>query len=137
MKTLHLALGAALFAGAAFAQDDVDARQQAMKTVAASTKILGDMATDKAPFDAAQAEAARLALAEAAASVPMLFQTEATNPGSEAKPEIWQNWDDFAQKAAALQQAATGADVSSLEATRAAMGQIGPTCRACHSDYRL
>lgn len=138
MKILHLALGAALFAGAAFAQDaTVAARQEAMKTVAASTKVLGDMATDKAPFDTAKAEEARLALASAAASIPTLFQTEATDPKSEAKPEIWQNWDDFTAKAAALETAATGADASSLDAVKAAMGQIGPTCRACHTDYRL
>ncbi len=131
-----------LIAGAAFAAEGVQdpqvkARQALMGVVAANTKVLGDMATGKTPFDAAAAEAAKVALAAAAAEAPAKFEPQATDPKSEAKPEIWTNWDDFVAKSEALLVGAEALDPSSLETVQAGMGAIGGSCRACHSAYRL
>ena len=59
---------------------------------------------------------------------------------TEAKAEIWQKPDDFVAKAKdmsvaalALQQAAQGTD---LDAIRAAHGNLGKSCKACHDLYR-
>ena len=66
-------------------------------------------------------------------------------PGSEkgktrAKPAIWENTDDFAQKlanfrseAAALAEAASAGDKA---ATVEQFKQTGGTCKACHDNYK-
>lgn len=132
----------ALSAGAALAEAEasdptVKARMELMATVGAATKTLGGMAGDKAPFDAAAAEAAKAALVAAAADIPAKFEANASDPASEAKAEIWTNWDDFVAKGAAMKTAAEALDASSLDGVKAGMGAIGGSCKACHSAYRM
>jgi cytochrome c556 len=57
-----------------------------------------------------------------------------------AKPEIWQNWPDFAAKLSDFQKAAqsfnaaaAGNDVSAMKARYA---DLGGACKACHDKYR-
>jgi cytochrome c556 len=57
-----------------------------------------------------------------------------------AKPEIWQNADDFAAKlrsfqaaARAFNAAASGSDVAAM---RARFAELGQACKACHDKYR-
>jgi len=115
----------------------VKARQDLMGTVAMNTKVLGDMAGGKAPFDAIAAEGARTALAAAAAEIPTRFKPQATDPVSEAKPEIWISWADFVTKANGLAQAAAAIDTTSVDGVKAGMGGVGAACKACHSVYRM
>ncbi|WP_135450872.1 MULTISPECIES: c-type cytochrome [Tabrizicola] len=138
------AIGAVLAAGAAFAQDveptdpNAVARSELMKLVGMNTGILGNMAQGKDPYDAAKAEAAKAALIEAAGKIEATFAEQGgADPASEAKPEIWANWDDFLAKAKAMGDAAGAIDVASVESIGAGMGAIGGTCRDCHSTYRV
>ena len=59
---------------------------------------------------------------------------------TEAKAEIWQNPKDFEAKAAAFNEAAAAfngaAQGTDLAAIRAAHGNLGKTCKACHDLYR-
>ncbi|THD83548.1 cytochrome c [Aliigemmobacter aestuarii] len=145
MKLMTKALTAALVlaAGTAFAAGDrtdpnAKARSDLMKTVGMNTKVLGDMAGDKAPFDAAAAETAKAGLLAAIAQVGTAFETEGDlDPASEAKPEIWTSWDDFVKKGEALNAAVTAIDVSSLDGVKAGMGAIGGACKDCHTTYRV
>ncbi len=136
-----LILGLALTAGVAIAKEGVEdptvkARMDLMSTVGANTKVLGDMAGGKAPFDAAAAEAAKTALAAASTKIPTVFETEADDPVSEARPDIWMNMEGFVEKAKGLETAAGAMDVSSLESVQAGMGTLAGSCKACHSDFR-
>jgi cytochrome c556 len=136
-----LILSLTLTAGAAIAKDGVQdptvkARMDLMGTIGMNTKILGDMAGGKAAFDASAAEAAKAALIAAAADIPAKFETEADDPVSEARPDIWMNMEGFAEDAKALETAAGAIDVASVEGIQAGMGAIGGTCKACHSDFR-
>ena len=94
-------IGAILIAGAAFAEGDrtdpnAKARSDLMRVVGKNTGILGDMAGGKAAYDAAAAEAAKAAIVEAAGMIEATFKDQgAADPASEAKPEIWANWDEF------------------------------------------
>lgn len=144
MKFVKIAcLLAIATAGAAYAKGErteaeAKARAEVMQTIGAQTKVLGDMAGGKVPFDAAAAEAAKLALAEAGGNIAMAFEVQgAADPASEAKPEIWTNWEDFVAKATALKTAAEAVDASSADGIKAGMGAIGGSCKACHSDYRM
>jgi cytochrome c556 len=95
------------------------------------------MAGGKIPFDATAAAAAKAALAAAAAEIPAKFEPQATDPVTEAKAEIWTNWDDFVAKSEALLKAAEAVDTTSAETIGAGMGAIGGACKDCHTTYRM
>jgi cytochrome c556 len=140
--TKMLIAGFALVATVAFAETEstdptVIAREQLMGTIGKNTKILGDMAGGKAPFDAAAAEAAKVALVAASSEIAAKFEPNVTDAGSEAKPDIWTNWEDFTTKATALNAAATALDATSVESIGAGMGAVGGACGACHKAYRM
>ena len=142
LTTRILTLGLIVAGGMAFAEGEatdptVKARQELMKTIGGNTKALGDMAGGKADFDAAKAEAAKAAILAAQAEIAAKFETNATDPATEAKPEIWSNWDDFVSKAGALKPAVEALDAGSLDGVKAGMAGIGGACKACHTDYRL
>jgi cytochrome c556 len=133
---------AVLAGGVAIAKEgvtdpQVKARQELMGVVATNTKTLGEMAGGKIPFDATAAAAAKAALAAAAAEVPAKFEPQATDPLTEAKAEVWTNWDDFVAKSEALLKAAEAVDTTSPETIGAGMGAIGGACKDCHSTYRM
>lgn len=140
-KTLILAT--VLVAGVAFAKGDrtdpnAKMRSDLMRSIGGATKTLGDMAGDKAAFDAAAAEAAKAAMITAAGQIATAFAEQGgADPAQEAKPEIWTNWDDFAKKADALAAAATALDATSLDGVKAGMGAIGGSCKDCHTSYRM
>lgn len=61
-------------------------------------------------------------------------------PGSGAFPDVWSNWDDFAQKAAELQAAAdevnAAANAPGFTVTADSAEPLGPVCGNCHRPYR-
>jgi cytochrome c556 len=136
-------IGAVLAAGAAFAEGDrtdpnAIARSDLMKTIGKNTGILGDMAGGKAAYDAAAAEAAKAAIVEAAGKIEATFKDQgAADPASEAKPEIWAEWDDFLADAKKLGEAAGAMDIASAESIGAGMGALGGACKDCHSEFRV
>ncbi len=132
-----LVTGGAALAEVEATNPTVIAWKQVMKQNGAAAKTLGDMAAGKAAFDAAAAGAARQKLIDDAAQIPVVFKDQAEDPASEAKPDIWANWDDFTAKAAALGKAAEALDSSSLDGLKAGMGDIGGACKACHSSYKM
>ena len=136
-------IGALLTAGVAFAEGDRTdpnalARSDLMKTIGKNTGILGDMAGGKAAYDAAAAEAAKAAIVEAAGKIEATFKDQGgADPASEAKPEIWANWDEFLADAKTLGDAAGAMDVASAESIGAGMGALGGACKDCHTDFRV
>lgn len=144
MKILFsLTIAAALIgAGMAHAEGEaadptVKARIALMKTMGGSAKMLGEMASGKAPFDAAMAAEAKAALVAASADIAAKFETPATDPASEALPAIWTSWDDFVAKAGALNTAASAIDTTSADTVKAGMAAVGGACKACHTAYRM
>lgn len=140
--TKGLIAGLVLVAGVAFAKEGVQdptvkARMDLMATIGMNTKTLGDMAGGKADFDAAKAAGAKEAIMAASAGIAGKFEPQATDPVSEAKPEIWANWDEFVKKAAALNAAATALDASTLDSVTTGMGALGGACKDCHTTFRL
>ena len=98
--------------------------------------MLADLAGGKVAFDADAASQAKEALVVDSGKIAEAFKDPATDPVSEAKPEIWTSWDDFVAKAGALNAAAMAIDVSSAETIGAGMGAIGGACKDCHTSYR-
>lgn len=60
--------------------------------------------------------------------------------GSGAFPDVWSNWDDFAQKASELQAAAdevnAAASAPGFTVTADSAEPLGPVCGNCHRTYR-
>lgn len=130
------------FSIAAVAHDGVEnevvkARMDAMKEIGGAMKVLGTMAKGAVEFDAVAAQAAVDAVADQSAMVPVLFEAQETDPMSEAKPEIWANWDDFVAKSNALNAAATSVSITDASSIPAALGAMGGSCKDCHTDYRM
>ncbi|MEM6999873.1 MAG: cytochrome c [Pseudomonadota bacterium] len=67
------------------------------------------------------------------------YDTSDTDVETEALDAIWDNIEDFNEKAAALVSAADNlavAGAADLAATRQAFGAVGQSCKGCHDDYR-
>jgi cytochrome c556 len=137
-----IVLAGALVAGVALAENQahepqVKARMALMSGIKKDIGVLGGMAKGAIPFDAVQAGTAKVALGNAAVAIPDAFRENAMDPASEALPAIWKNWDDFAAKAVAMEQAVASVDVSSLSGVQTGMKSVGQTCGACHKMYRM
>ncbi|MXU64911.1 c-type cytochrome [Oceanomicrobium pacificus] len=130
---------AGLAIGAPVAADAISDRQAAMKTVGKNVGPLFGMMKGEVDFDADLAKSSAEAIAEQAAKVPMLFEEQALDGKTEAKPEIWANWDDFVSKAGDMEKAAmaVAAAATDLDGLKASLGQLGGTCQACHQEYRV
>ncbi len=147
MKRLTAASAAICLATVAMAAGPYDnaitARQSQMRLFAFNISQLGGMAKGAIPYDAKRAAAAAANLQ----SVARLDMTGAWPEGSDsfsfdntaALPKIWDNLDDVGKKFGDLQAAtdvmaaAAGTDLDSM---KAALGQLGGACKACHKEYR-
>lgn len=116
-------------------------RQGVYKVILWNFGLLGAVAQGKAAYD--PDEFAKRA-ARVAQMAPMLI--EGYPPGSDtgavtrAKPEIWENMEEFRElmgnmvgKAADLAAVAQTRDEAE---SRAAVGELGAACKACHDKYR-
>lgn len=116
----------------------VKARMAGMTAIGDNMKVLGAMAKGQTAFDAQAAQSAAAAIASHAARTPDLFMARESDPKSEARAEIWDNFDDFVAKSKTLENLAS--DLSgSLRAAAdlgPAMGALGGACKSCHSAYR-
>ena len=118
--------------------DTVKARMKAMSDISDNMRVLGKMMKGIEDFDLNTAKSAIGNIAILGAQTPKLFKIEATDPHTEAKPEIWTNFDDFVEKALNLENVALNVESSLMgeDGLRNAMMSIGATCKACHSLYR-
>ena len=114
------------------------ARMHLMSLVANDMKVLGEMAKGATTFDAETVQMRAASLEEHAFETLRLFEAPATDPKSEAKPEIWQDWEGFSKRAAEMRAAAAQLGRVTVEADfDAAFRAVGQTCSACHETYRI
>lgn len=124
------------FAHSEVKDEHVAKRMELMSAMAAQTKLLGGMMKKQIEFDALKANAALSSIAELAAATPEAFETQATDPKSEAKAIIWEEFEAFTKLAEELEAKAEGANIEAHEDIKGAMMAIGASCKACHSEYR-
>lgn len=109
-----------------------------MSAIAAEVKALTKMARGEVAFDAAEVARRMETIAATGAQVPVLFEAAESDPKSEASPVIWASYPEFAQRAAAMIEAArTGAGAQDLSALQEALGALGQTCKSCHGIFRI
>jgi cytochrome c556 len=135
-------VGTILAASAALAHSGVKdpnvmARMKLMGEVKANMGVLGGMAKGKMAFDADKAAMAKAGLIANAQAIPAAFEVKVMDPKSEALPAIWENWEDFASKAGAMEAAVGALDVSSAEGIQGGLRSVGGSCGGCHKSYRI
>ncbi|MEM8743204.1 MAG: cytochrome c [Pseudomonadota bacterium] len=124
------------------AEDPAKERQDQMKTVVDSVKILVPMAKGEKPYDADAAVAAMKAINEVPDKFVALFpKGSETGHDTEASPKIWENPEDFKAKSDAMKTAsAEGIEQAGegVDALRAVLfGKVLKTCGGCHDAYRI
>lgn len=134
---LFAPLGAAAHEGA---EGVVMQRMEMMKSMGKNMKALNAMARGKAPMDAKAIAAAATELRGHSAMLPKMFPEGTNKPPSEAKPEIWQDWDKFRrlwtqlnEKASVLAESGKAGDHKTL--AKAFRG-VGKVCSSCHKAFR-
>ncbi|WP_260294211.1 c-type cytochrome [Sedimenticola hydrogenitrophicus] len=140
--TCLLASGAASTSGMAqeSTQAAIDFRASVMTTFKWYVQPMGAMAKGKIPFDAARFKSRAEGLANATRLDVSEGFPEGSIEESDAKPEIWDNWDEFLSnyrnlqdEADKLQQvAATGDEKAML----AQFKKTAETCGGCHKKFR-
>ena len=116
-------------------------RHENYEKIGDAMKVIGRELKGDSP-DLAQVRQNANVIATLAPQVKTWFP-QGTGPDvgkTDAKAEVWQKPDDFAAKArdfetaaAAFKTAAAGNDVAAM---RAAQGNLGKSCKACHDLYR-
>ena len=146
-KTTAIALGCvALTAGtlafAATAGDAISARQANFKVIGKAMKGSFDEIKQPAPSIAVlktNADALAGAAAKVAAAFPAGTGPEA-GVKTQALPAIWAKPDEFRADADKLVKAAQSyqqaASSGSVDAAKAALMQVGGTCKGCHETFR-
>ena len=116
----------------------VKARMASMKVIAANMKSLSKVSRGRDPFDVNEVRNMLAEIENNAAQTPILFEVNATDPTSEAASEIWENFQDFADKAFALESTAKSLidTVENVDDLTVAVQSLGKTCKSCHSKYR-
>ena len=118
-------------------------RQGLMHVMAFKADPVRDMASGDIPVDEALFAESAAELAAAAGMISEGFIAGSSTedlPSSGGLPDIWNNWDDFLGKAAALESAAT--EIAALaadggfDAAQAAASELGANCGGCHRPYR-
>ena len=119
---------------------DVKARQDSMKSWSDAMGIMGDMAEAPDTFDAEVFKEQAAFLAEDSANPWSHFENqEATGNATEA---VWSNVDDFRAEADDFQKAAANLNTAAQTATSVdqvlpALGQVGDSCKSCHTDFKV
>ena len=116
-------------------------RHEGMETIGKSTKAVKRELDAHAPDLATlRASASKIAGLSQKASGWFHAGTGPDVGKTGAKPEIWQNTQDFAAKLVAFQKAAAAfnstAAGNDVVATKARFADLGGTCKACHDKYR-
>ena len=143
---LALAVFGAMAAQAHSDNDDsvqraIDYRTAYMTVLNWNARPMGKMLKGEMPFDE-QAFLQHARDLSSASTLELLsgFPEGSVTEDSAALEEIWFDWKDFEQKfadfrtaAASLGEAAGSGDV---DATKAAFGKVGDTCKACHKKFK-
>jgi cytochrome c556 len=135
-------MATALPAAAQFAkpEDAIKYRQSAMFLQAQHLGRLGAMANGRVPFDAkAAVENADVLLV--VSKLPFAAFVDGTDKGNtRAKPEIWAEKDKFMAGATKMQEEVVklnaAAKSGNIDQIKAAVGEVGKTCKGCHDNYQ-
>ena len=96
------------------------------------------MLKGKTSFDENEAKLALERLSSLSLKNPKVFEVNATDPKSEAKPTIWDEVDEFTKLSKDLAETTEvlAGSVGTINDLRPALKRVSSGCKACHSKYR-
>ena len=134
--------GVALPAAAQFAkpEDAIKYRKAAFTVMATHFGRVAAMANGRIPFDS-KAAADNAEIATIASKLPYAGFVEGTDKGeTKAESKIWTEMDKFKGAAAKMQEEMAKLNVAAksgnIDTIKAAVGETGKSCKACHDVYR-
>jgi Cytochrome c556 len=135
---IFLAISSVAFAHSGVKDENVKKRMMVMKVMADNTKIIGQMLKGKTSFDANEAKLALERLSSLSLETPEVFKINATDPKSEAKSSIWDEFDEFTKLSKDLAETTEvlAGSVGTINDLRPALKRVSSGCKACHSKYR-
>ena len=135
---VSLTISSVAFAHSGVKDKNVKERMMVMKEMAGNTKIIGKMVKGKTSFDANQVKLAFERLSALSLETPKVFTINATDPKSEAMPNIWDEFDEFTKLSKDLAETSIvlANSVATIEDLRPALKKVSSGCKACHSRYR-
>jgi len=121
----------------------VKQRHDAMKQLGKASKSI-KRSLDATPPDLAAVKQAAQPLSDTTAAKIVSLFPAGTGPDvgkTGAKPDIWKNPQDFAQKArdyeAAVKQFGDALTAAQADQVKASWGKVQDSCKACHDKYRV
>ncbi len=121
-------------------EDVITYRQSLMQVIRWNFGPLGAMAKGDMAFDADIAARNASLIHQLSLRMEEGFAEGSGEGDTDAKAEIWSDWEDFLSKVQGLQETsgalaevAAGGD---YDAFRAQFAETGKACKACHDDYR-
>ena len=135
---IFVTISSIAFAHSGVKDKNVKERMMVMKAMADNTKIIGQMLKGKTSFDENEAKLALERLSSLSLKTPKVFEVSATDPKSEAKPAIWDEFDEFTKLSQDLAEATEvlARSVGTINDLRPALKRVSSGCKACHSKYR-
>ena len=135
---IFITISSVAFAHSGVKDKNVKERMMVMKEMANNTKIIGQMLKGKTSFDANEAKLALERLSSLSLETPKVFKINATDPKSEAKPVIWDEFDEFTRLSKDLAETSTdlASSLKTIDDLRPALKRVSSGCKACHSRYR-
>ncbi len=142
LATAVLALATALPAAAQFAkpEDAIKYRKAVFTVMGTHFGRVAAMANGRIPFDAKVA-ADSAEIATSMSKLPYVAFLPGTDKGdTRAKPELWTDGDKVKRLAEKMQEEMVkfnvAAKTGNIDTIKAAAGETGKACKACHDDYR-
>ncbi len=142
MVAAAIGLSTALPAAAQFAkpEDAIKYRKAVFTVMGTHFGRVAAMANGKMPFDA-KVVADSAELAATMSKLPYVAFIDGTDKGeTKAKPEIWSEMDKFKVAAGKMQEEMVkfnaAAKTGNIDTIKAAAGDTGKACKACHDTYR-
>lgn len=138
LTLIFLVISSVAFAHSGVKDQNVKERMMVMKAMADNTKVIGQMLKRKTQFDANEAKSALERLSSLSLKTPKVFTVNATDPKSEAKPAIWDEFDEFTKISLELAETSIvlANSIENIEDLRPALKRISSGCKSCHSKYR-
>jgi cytochrome c556 len=144
MRTAAIVAAALSIAATAATAEPIEDRQNVMKERASIMRVLGPIAQERQPFDAATVmdalEQLNTNAQQSVANFDALWPEGSGSGDTKAAPAIWEDMDGFraaSEKFAVDAAAAAEAAPQDLAAFQAVFGTVAGNCVSCHEKYRL
>jgi cytochrome c556 len=134
--TLLVLSASILWAHSGVKDPNVMKRMKLMSSMAENTKILGQMMKKQIPFDDEIAMSSMKKIEELSEATPMAFKINASDPKSEAKPLIWEEFVAFTELANQLTDDLATSTIKTYDDLRPVLMKTAGSCKACHTRYR-